>query len=195
MKSTYQLEERVYSYMDTLFAGDQAAFGFNSSASACFFVDRQTGAPRLAASTLMYYRVGTPESVGNSFSDRPYFDRSTGIEKIDIHRQVKVTLNVLSTLKGCAKDTLSYLQLINQSTRRYDAAYNTGDFDFALSRIDRNARDLSSLETSTWVERIEAYVYFNYTDTITLNQPLSLIEAPSSVSATKDKIDFDIEFK
>lgn len=195
MISEFVIEERVFEYLERLYNGDQSMFGFRDAASACFFTDRQTNAPRLAASTLMYYRVSPPEPLGNLNSDRAYIDRSDGIEKIDIHRSVKATLNILSTLKGAAKDTLSYLELINQSSRHYEAAYNTGDFGFPLYKIDRNARDLSAIETGKWVERVEVDVYFNFTDTITLPEPQSLIYAPSSIAATKDKIDFDIELK
>jgi len=192
--SNFDIEERVFEYLDALYNGNQGQFGFGEAASSCFFVDRQTNAPRLAASTLLYYRCDSPETVGNAFSDRPYINRTTGIEQVDIHRRVRVTLNILSTMKGKAKDATNYLELINQSTRHYQAAYNTGDFDFPLYNFGRS-RDLSAIETSKWVERIETEVYFNYTDTITLSSPQSLITAPSSIAATKDKIDVAINME
>jgi hypothetical protein len=194
MISVFDLEERVFEYLEKMFDGDQTQFGFGSAASSCFFVDRQTNAPRLAASTLMYYRVNAPEKVGNVFSDRPYINPTTGIESVDIHRRVRVTLNVLSTMKGRAKDALSYLEMANQSTRHYEAAYNTGNFNFPMYDFGKPI-NLSLIETGTWVERIENDVFFNYTDTISFTSPHSLITAPSSIAATKDKIDVAINMK
>lgn len=194
MISAFDIEERVYEYLNALYNGNQGQFGFGEAASSCFFVDRQTNAPRLAASTLLYYRVDSPEKVGNAFGDRPYIDRTTGIEKIDIHKRVRVTVNILSKVKSKAKDAMTYLEVINQSSRHYEAAYNTGDFYFPMYDFGR-PRDLTAIETSTWVERIETDVYFNYVDTITLSTPHSLITAPSTVAATKDKIDVAVNMK
>lgn len=192
MISVFDIEERVFEYLDKLYSGDQVQFGFGLAASTCFFVDRQTNAPRLAASTLLYYRVSNPEKIGNLFSGRPYINRETGLESIDINKRVKVTLNYLSILKGCAKDAFNFLDAVNQTTRHYEAAYNTGDFDFPLYDMG-NPIDLSEIETAKWVERIQVDTYFNYTDTISLGETQSLIEAPSSVAATKDKIQFEID--
>lgn len=193
MITVTDIEARVFDYLDVIFGDNKTLFGFNQAASACFFVDRQTNAPRLAASTLLYYRVDTPQSKGNLYGDRPYINRNTGAESIDIHREVHVTLNVLSKLKGHAKGALSFLELVNQSQRNYEAAYNTGDFDLALHRIDPNMRDLSFLENAAWAERAECDIYFNYVDTISLSDSGSMVRAPSSVYATKDKVEFSID--
>lgn len=194
MIGVFDIEERVFEYLEALYNGGQTAFGFFSAASACFFTDKQTNAPRVAASTLLYYHVDSPETLGNLFSDRPYMDRNTGIEKVALHRRVRVTINILSSIKGAAKDATTFLEIMNNSSRHYEAAYNTGDFDFPLYEFGR-PRDLSAIETAKWVERIETDVYFNYTDEISFTQPQSLIYAPSSISNTKDKIDVSIEFK
>jgi hypothetical protein len=191
--SVYQLEERIFDYFDTIFGSQKSLFGFADAASACFFVDRQTNAPRIAACSLLFYRVGTPETLGNSYSDYNYLNRTTGIESIDFHRQVHVTVNVLSKQKGSAKGALSFLQLMNQTSRHYEASYNTGDFDLPLHRIDPNMRDLSFLENASWDERVEADFYFNYTDVVSLSDVQSMVRAPSSVYATKDKVDFTID--
>jgi hypothetical protein len=193
--SVYDIERRVFDYFDVIFDGNQTLFGFGSAASTCFFTDRQTNAPRIAASTLLFYRVEPPVSLGNFNSDHPYINRTTGIEQIDFHRQVHVVVNVLSKIKGAAKGAFEYISLLNQTTRHYEACYNTGEFDLPVHNIDQNARDLTFLENAAWNERIEADFYFNYTDTIILNQPQSLIRAASAPEVVKDKVDFDIELK
>lgn len=193
MITHYQLEERVFEYFEAIFKGNQILFGFKNAASASFFVDRQTNAPRIAGSSLLYFRVDQPMSLGNQLSDHPYFNRQTGLEQIDYHKQIHVTVNVLSKLKGMAKSTLIFLQGANQSSRHYDACYDTGDFNLACHNIDQNFRDLSSLENASWTERVEADLYFNYKDVIILSDPGSLIMAPSSVYLTKNKVDFEID--
>lgn len=195
MITNYQLEERVFEYFDAIFNGSQTQFGFNSNSEHSFIVDRQSNSPRPAVSTVLYFRVDPPVSLGNQLSDYAYINRSTGLEQIDYHRQVRVTVNILSKLKGMSKSAMLYLQALNQTSRHYEACYNTGDFNLACNSIENNFRDLSSIENSTWTERVEADLYFNYKDVIILTEPNSLIIAPSTVSLTKDKVDFDIELK
>jgi hypothetical protein len=195
MITVYDIESRVYDYFDVLFNSNQTLFGFSSAASASFFVNNQTNAPRIAASTLLYYQVHEPYSLGNAFSDHAYINHQTGIEQIDYHKQVHVTVNVLSKLKGMAKSSLVYLSALNQSTRHYEASYNKGDFDLPLHNIDQNMIDLTYLENAAWAERIQADFYFNYTDTIVLGEVQPRIYAASSVEAVKDKVDIDINFK
>lgn len=195
MISTYDLEKRVYEFFDAIFYGDQVQFGFSSASSACFFSTKLTNAPRVAASSILFYTIKEVTSFGNTFSDYSEIDRFDGKEKVYTWRKVPVEVCIMSKVKGAAKTAMSYIIALQPTTRHDKACYDTGDFDLALHEIDTNMRDLSFLENGAWNERIDADFTFNYKDTIILGDNQPFIEAPSSVYLTKDKIDFDIDLK
>jgi hypothetical protein len=198
MIGVYDIEERIYGYFDTIFGSEKSWFRFNTASSACFLVDRETDAPRPAASTLLFYRVDSVSPMGNTISiDDVVVDRATKEESVSTWRKIHVIVNILSKYKGDAKDALNFILAANQTTRGYNASYITTGatgFEMPLYYIDPNFRDLTGLENTAWTERVEADFYFNYKDSITFGEQ-GLITAPSSVYLTKDKVDFDIELK
>lgn len=199
MIGIFDIEERIYDYFDTIFGSEKSWFKFNTSASSCFLVDRETDTPRPPASTILFYRVDSVEPMGNTISiDDVIIDRTTRQESVETWRRVHVIVNILSKYKGDAKDALNFILASNQTTRGYSACYTgtgvTSTFEMPLYYIDPNFRDLTDLENRAWTERVEADFFFNYKDTITFdNQPL--IEAPSSVYLTKTKVDYIVELK
>jgi hypothetical protein len=198
MITNTQLEQRVYHFFDTIFSTDKTQFGFPSAASASYIVDKQSNAPRLGASTLLYYRLDSPEPLGSAgVSDYAKINRSTHIESVDTWRKVHCTVNVISKIKGAAKSAMNFFLAANQTTRHYDASYGHNQaFVMPLHKIETPFRDLTALENENWayVERIEADLHFNYLDNIVFNtQPMIL--APSSVEDTTNHVDFDIILK
>lgn len=194
MISVHTIEERLFDFFDTVFGSEKTLFGFPSAASSSYLVDRQTTAPRVSASSLLYYRVENITMLGNAVSgDRSYIDRTTGHEFIDIWRQAHVVVNVLTKRKGDAIGAMNFISAANQSTRHYEACYNTGSFDLALHNVNRDFRNLTALENQAWTERVEADFYFNYKDTIELTETNEFIGVPSTVYATKDKVNFEID--
>lgn len=199
MISIKDIEKRIYNYFDTLMLSDGVLFGF-SAASASYMVDHQSNAVRPAASTVLLYRIEHNRPVGNQIaSDRSVVDRTSGQEQMYIWRDLHVIVNILSKIKGAAKGAMSYLMMLNQSSRHYEAAYNapSATFDLPCYNIDNNIRDLTALENENWgyVERIESDWYFNYSDIIKLAPTGYLVYAPSSVYDTPQVVEFDIELK
>jgi hypothetical protein len=203
MIKTLDLEQRIFDYFNSLMAGDQTNFGFSSNPNLCYVAERGTDTPRPNEETLLYYRVDSVTPFGNAnMVDDVIIDRTTKIERVEVWRRVHVIVNILSKGKGKAKDALSYLVAVNQTTRGEYASYGvtgtypsvTGTIEFPVYYIDPNFRDLTELENRSWSERVEADFHFNYKDVIAFEEQ-NLIVAPSSVYLTKTKVDFNTELK
>ena len=188
------LQERVFDFLDKIFLGDRTTFYFDSDINECYITGKQTDAPRPAATSLIFYNLNPAESFGSLVgSDTPKIDRHTGLESIDIWRSVKVNLSIVSKVKGAAKDAMDFMISVAQTSRGNRACYSATGFNFALYNMDRPI-DLTELENRAWNERVDASLYFNYLDTISLENRF-MISAPSAVELTKDKIQYTLEPK
>lgn len=195
MISSYQLENRVYDFFDTIYQDDKSIFLFDNSASGSFIVGRYYDTPRPSASTILVFDLKSIMPLGSSLSsDEVVLDRVTREEYINMIRQANVTVNIISKYKGCAKDAMSFLLAGLQTTRGNEASYpsmSASSFDISCVNVT-DIKDLSEVENSMWTERVEAEFYFQFKDRLSFGSQ-SFIDAPSSVYLTKNKIDYDID--
>lgn len=194
MISTAELEKRIFDYFNTLFGANALAFGFNANVGERFICENQTNAPRPSADTIAYFRIEYNRPMGiASGSSHSKIDRTTGLESVEVWRDVQVVFNVLSAKRGLAKDTMNFLYASVNSERDRVASLEVLPFDLLLYRIGDD-RNLTALETENWQERVEVDMWFNYTDLVDIDS-VQFLTQPVVPEDVPNIIEWDTKIK
>jgi len=196
MISILQLEDRLCDFFKEIFKENALDFNFSTNESLRYILDRQTAAPRPDEATLLFYRVEEVTPVGSPiFSDSSSISRTSTKETIKTWRNVHVIMNILSKGKGDAKTALNFFFAAIQSERKNLACYSS-DYSIVLPlhNINKDVRILTELENAAWTERVETDLYFNYEDTVELDNQ-QFLEQPATEEDVTDIVQYETELK
>jgi hypothetical protein len=187
------LSNRFFKFFNTLYGSSRTDFGFSADVNFAFIEDNQNNAIRPDANTILFYRIEENEKIGNQISsDSQIYNRETGKEIISTYRQITLVINILSKTKGNAKNAMQMLLALFQSTRMAVASYED---PFPLVLVNAlKARDLTSLETGAWTERMEKTLYFRYNDNIIIGD-IDFTQEVEQLEDVKDVYQYSINLK
>ena len=193
MITSTELSNRIFKFFDTLYGSSKTTFGFDSDSNFCFIEDNQNNAIRPEVNTILFYRIEENEKIGNQISsDSQIYDRDAGKEIISTYRQITLVINILSKTKGNAKNAMQMLLALFQSTRMALACYED---PFPLIMVNAfKARDLTSLETGAWTERMEKTLYFRYNDNIIIGD-IDFTQEIEQLEDVKDVYQYSLTLK
>ena len=168
-----QIEDNLFTFFDTLFSVDRERFGFYYNeenpldSNRCYINERQNQAPRPADKTLLYFRIDDYEDWGGKRIGTGHYYTSDNREVIT---QLKV------------------FECVAQS-QRYEQMVNEGKIFLHLKQVSE-PRDLTVLENSTWVERIETRFIFNFENEVENNEIQYSVRRPSDIGDTVNSVDY-----
>lgn len=189
-----QIEDNLFTFFDTLFSVDRERFGFYYNeenpldSNRCYINERQNQAPRPADKTLLYFRIDDYEDWGGKRIGTGHYYTSDNREVITQLKVFECVVNIFTKEEGMAYDASNFLVAMAQS-QRYEQMVNEGKIFLHLKQVSE-PRDLTVLENSTWVERIETRFIFNFENEVENNEIQYSVRRPSDIGDTVNSVDY-----
>lgn len=188
-----QIEDNLFTFFDTLYSVDRARFGFYYNeenpmdSNRCFINERQNYAPRPGDKTLLYFRIDNYEDWGGKRVGTGHYYKMDNTEVITQIKVFTCVINVFSKTEGDAYDASNFLVAMAQS-QRYEQMVNEGKIFLHLKQVSE-PRDLTVLENSTWVERIETRFVFNFENEVENNEIQYSVHTPTDLGDLVNSVD------
>lgn len=189
-----KIEDDLFTFFDTLFSVDRKNFGFYYDESnpldsnRCFINERQSLAPRPADKTLLYFRIDDYDDWGSQRVGTGHYYKQDNTEVITQLKTFECVTNIFSKIEGDAYDASNFLVAMAQS-QRYEQMTNEGKIFLRLKNVSE-PRDLTVLENSVWVERIETRFVFNFRNEVENNEIQYSVRRPSDIGDTVNSVDY-----
>lgn len=189
-----KLEDDLFTFFDTLFSVDRKDFGFfydeenPLKSDGCFLAERQNQAIRPADKTLLYFRIDDYEDWGGKRVGTGHYYTQDNTEVVTQLKTFTCIVNILSKIEGAAYDASNFLVAMAQS-QRYEQMINEGKLTIHLKQVSE-PRDLTILENSTWVERIETRFVFNFVNEVENKEIQYSVHTPSSMGDVVNSVDY-----
>jgi len=194
MKTKKDIEKDLFKFFNGLFAADRKTFGFfydesnPTKAGECYVIQRQNQAIRPADKTMLYYRIDNYEDWGNRKAGTGHYYNGKGKEVITQLKTFECVVNIYSKERGMAYDASNFLVAMAESTR-YDDLTNYGTIFLRLKDVGE-PKDLTYLENSTWVERIETRFVFNFVNEVENSDVQYSVHKPSTLGDVVNSVDY-----
>ena len=189
-----QLEDDLFTFFDTLFSVDRKDFGFYYNeenpldSNRCYINARQDLAIRPADKTLLYFRIDDYEDWGGKRVGTGHYYTKDNTEVVTQLKTFECIVNIFSKTEGAAYDASNFLVAMAQS-QRYEQMINEGKLTIHLKQVSE-PRDLTVLENSTWVERIETRFVFNFVNEVENKEIQYSVHTPSSMGDVVNSVDY-----
>lgn len=189
-----QLEDDLFTFFDTLFSVDRKDFGFYYNeenpldSNRCYINARQDLAIRPADKTLLYFRIDDYEDWGGKRVGTGHYYTKDNTEVVTQLKTFECIVNIFSKTEGAAYDASNFLVAMAQS-QRYEQMINEGKLTIHLKQVSE-PRDLTVLENSTWVERIETRFVFNFVNEVENNEIQYSVHTPTSMGDVVNSVDY-----
>lgn len=194
MKTKKDIEKDLFKFFDGLFGADRKAFGFfydeafPANSGECYVIQRQNQAIRPADKTLLYFRMDNYEDWGNKRTGTGHYYTQNRKEVITQLKTFECVVNIYSKERGMAYDASNFLVAMAQS-QRYADLINYGKIFLHLKSVSE-PKDLTYLENSTWVERIETRFVFNFVNEVENNDTQYSVHRPSTLDDVVNSVDY-----
>lgn len=189
-----QIESNLFKFFDGLFAQNRQDFGFYynlespQDSGRCYIIERQNQAGRPADKTVLYFRIDNYEDWGGKRVGTGHYYTAQNTEVITQLKTFECVVNIFTKERGKAYDASNFLVAMAQSNR-YEDLINSGKLFIHLKQVSQ-PRDLTRLENSTWVERIETRFVFNFENEVENNEIQYSVRKPSDLGDVVNSVDY-----